>query len=143
MKPPPKLLDPVSAYVPLQKSVELAPPGGGSWVGTFARLLAPAARRPSRWTDLLEAEEFRRYLAPSERLREEPDADPPGPRTQIIIDEVQNVPALIDEVHWLIENRGLRFARCGSSARKVRRGAANLLGGRALRYELHGLTGGS
>ena len=42
-----------------------------------------------------------------------------------------------DEVHWLIENRGLHFALCGSSARC---GAANLLGGRALRYELHGLT---
>ena len=40
----------------------------------------------------------------------------------------------------LIENRGLCFALCGSSARKVRRGAANLLGGRAFRYELHGLT---
>ena len=52
----------------------------------------------------------------------------------------QKVPALLDEVHWLIENRGLQFALCGSSARKVRRGAANLLGGRALRYELHGLT---
>ena len=50
------------------------------------------------------------------------------------------MPALLDEVHWLIENRGLHFALCGSSARKVRRGAANLLGGRALRYELHGLT---
>ena len=40
----------------------------------------------------------------------------------------------------MIENRGLSFALCGSSARKVRRGAANLLGGRAVRYELHGLT---
>ena len=45
-------------------------------------------------------------------------------------------------MHWLIENRGLHFALCGSSARKVRRGAANLLGGRALRYHLHGLTAG-
>ena len=52
------------------------------------------------------------------------------------------MPALLDEVHWLIENRGLHFALCGSSARKVRRGAANLLGGRAGRYELRGLTAG-
>ncbi len=94
----------------------------------------------SRWVDLLKAEEFRRYLARPERLREELDADPPGPRKQVVIDEVQKVPALLDEVHWLIENRGFHFALCGSSARKVRRGAANLLGGRALRYELHGLT---
>jgi predicted AAA+ superfamily ATPase len=45
-------------------------------------------------------------------------------------------------VHWLIENRGLHFALCGSSARKVKRGGANLLGGRAMRYELHGLLAG-
>ena len=61
---------------------------------------------------------------------------------QIVIDEIQKVPALLDEVHWLIENRGLHFALCGSSARKVRCGAANLLGGRAIRYELHSLTAG-
>ncbi|MXZ99378.1 MAG: AAA family ATPase [Acidimicrobiaceae bacterium] len=67
---------------------------------------------------------------------------PPYPSRQVVIDEIQKVPALLDEVHWLIENRGLRFALCGSSARKVRRGAANLLGGRALRYELRGLTAG-
>jgi len=53
---------------------------------------------------------------------------------------IQKAPALLDEVHWLIENRGTVFALCGSSARKVRRGHANLLGGRALRYELHGLV---
>ena len=64
----------------------------------------------------------------------------PAPRQQIVIDEIQKVPALLDEVHWLIENRGLHFALCGSSARKVKRGAANLLGGRAVRYELHGLS---
>ena len=47
---------------------------------------------------------------------------------------------MLDEVHWLIENRRSHFVLCGSSARKVKRGAANLLGGRALRYELHGLS---
>ncbi|MEB2346458.1 MAG: DUF4143 domain-containing protein [Deltaproteobacteria bacterium] len=93
-----------------------------------------------RWVELLKAEEFRRYLARPERLRQELEAEPPGPREQIVIDEIQKLPALLDEVHWLIENRGLHFALCGSSARKVRRGAANLLGGRAIRYELHGLT---
>jgi uncharacterized protein len=51
----------------------------------------------------------------------------------IIIDEVQKVPALLDEVHWLIENKGLSFILTGSSARKLRRGHANLLGGRAWR----------
>jgi predicted AAA+ superfamily ATPase len=93
-----------------------------------------------RWIDLLKAEEFRRYLARPELLRQELEAEPPAPGEQIVIDEIQKVPALLDEVHWLIENRGLHFALCGSSARKVKRGAANLLGGRAMRYELHGLT---
>jgi predicted AAA+ superfamily ATPase len=93
-----------------------------------------------RWVDLLKAEEFRRYLARPELLRQELEADPPQRGEQIVIDEIQKVPALLDEVHWLLENRGLHFALCGSSARKVKRGAANLLGGRAMRYELHGLT---
>jgi len=94
----------------------------------------------SRWVDLLKAEEFRRYLARPELLRQELEAEPPAPGEQIVIDEIQKVPALLDEVHWLMENHGLHFALCGSSARKVKRGAANLLGGRAMRYELHGLT---
>ncbi len=93
-----------------------------------------------RWLDLLKAEEFRRYLSRPELLRQEIEAEGPQPRRQIAIDEIQKLPALLDEVHWLIENRGLRFALCGSSARKVKRGAANLLGGRATRYELHGLS---
>jgi predicted AAA+ superfamily ATPase len=93
-----------------------------------------------RWVDLLKADEFRRYVARPELLRQELEAEPIPAGSQIVIDEIQKVPALLDEVHWLIENRGLHFALCGSSARKVRRGAANLLGGRALRYELHGLT---
>ena len=61
-------------------------------------------------------------------------------RSPVILDEVQKVPALLDEVHWLIENRGLRFILCGSSARKLRRGRTNLLGGRAWRYEMHPLV---
>ena len=54
----------------------------------------------------------------------------------IILDEVQKAPQVLDEVHWLIENKGLRFVLCGSSARKLKRGHTNLLGGRAWRYEL-------
>ena len=103
---------------------------------TLLRQRYPEARR----IDLLKADEFRRYAVNPELLREEIDAEGSQPGRQIVIDEIQKVPALLDEVHWLIENRGLHFALCGSSARKVRRGAANLLGGRALRYHLHGLT---
>ncbi len=58
----------------------------------------------------------------------------------IILDEVQKVPGVLDEVHWLIENRGLRFMLCGSSARKLKRGRANLLGGRAWRFEMYPLV---
>jgi len=58
----------------------------------------------------------------------------------IIIDEVQKVPEVMDEVHWLIENKGLRFILCGSSARKLKRGKGNLLGGRAWRFEMFPLV---
>jgi predicted AAA+ superfamily ATPase len=94
----------------------------------------------AHWVDLLKADEFRRYMARPELLRQELDAAEAGRGTQVVVDEVQKVPALLDEVHWLIENRGVSFALCGSSARKIRRGGANLLGGRAMRYELHGLS---
>lgn len=91
------------------------------------------------WIDLLKAEEYRRYLQHPELLRQELAGSATANR-QVVIDEVQKVPALLDEVHWMFENRQIQFALCGSSARKVKRGSANLLGGRAVRYELHGLT---
>lgn len=58
----------------------------------------------------------------------------------IILDEVQKIPKILDEVHYLIENKGLSFILCGSSARKLKRGQANLLGGRAWRYQLFPLV---
>jgi predicted AAA+ superfamily ATPase len=58
----------------------------------------------------------------------------------VCIDEVQKLPQLLDEVHWLMERRGLRFALSGSSARKVRRGGANLLAGRAMHLEMTSLS---
>jgi predicted AAA+ superfamily ATPase len=58
----------------------------------------------------------------------------------VILDEVQKIPQILDEVHWLIENKGIRFILCGSSARKLKRGHANLLGGRAWRYEMFPFT---
>ncbi|OQY50631.1 MAG: hypothetical protein B6240_01310 [Desulfobacteraceae bacterium 4572_87] len=61
-------------------------------------------------------------------------------RYPVILDEVQKVPQILDEVHWLIENKGFQFILCGSSARKLKRGQANLLGGRAWRYEMLPLT---
>lgn len=57
-----------------------------------------------------------------------------------VIDEIQRLPELLNEVHRLIEERGIRFLLTGSSARKLRRGGVNLLGGRARTRRLHPLT---
>lgn len=54
----------------------------------------------------------------------------------VVIDEIQKIPKLLNSVHHLIESRKLKFALTGSSARKLRRGAANLLAGRAFTYKL-------
>lgn len=87
--------------------------------------------------DLLQSDIFTRYMREPWLLRETLKAHP---KSFVIIDEVQKVPQLLDEVHWLIENTATKFALCGSSARKVKRGHANLLGGRALRYEMYGMS---
>ncbi len=63
-----------------------------------------------------------------------------GPDVWVVIDEVQKLPSLLDEVHRLIEERGVRFLLTGSSARKLKRGQANLLAGRAWTAELLPLT---
>jgi len=55
----------------------------------------------------------------------------------VVIDEIQKLPNLLDEVHRLIESRGIRFVLTGSSARKLRRKGVNLLGGRARLKRLH------
>lgn len=91
--------------------------------------------------DLLETDLFLELSKRPSLLREQLLAvDSRRLHDPVIIDEVQKVPALLDEVHWLIENKGLRFILCGSSARKLRRGRANLLGGRAWRFEMHPLV---
>ncbi|MBS2021463.1 MAG: ATP-binding protein, partial [Deltaproteobacteria bacterium] len=58
-------------------------------------------------------------------------------RSWVCVDEVQRLPALLNEVHRAIEDQGLRFVLSGSSARKLRRAGVNLLGGRALRRTMH------
>ena len=92
----------------------------------------------SYWLDLLKSDSYRRYAAKPEFLRGEVLAD--SSIKEIVIDEVQKLPVLLNEVHWLIENKKISFALCGSSARKIKRQGVNLLGGRALKYELYGLT---
>lgn len=63
-----------------------------------------------------------------------------APLEWIIIDEVQKIPKLLDIVHHLIEAKKIKFAMTGSSARKLKRGSANLLAGRAFSFELFPLT---
>ncbi len=101
---------------------------------TLLKHLYPNALR----IDLLKTDELMRYLKTPYVLREEIQALPPD--QLIVIDEIQKAPRLLDEIHWLIEEEGRVFALSGSSARKVKRGYANLLGGRAVRYELFGLN---
>jgi predicted AAA+ superfamily ATPase len=104
---------------------------------TFLRAAFPA----SLCYDLLQTDVFFEFVKRPSLFREQIlAADPNRLKEPIIIDEVQKVPQLLDEIHWLIENKGLRFVLCGSSARKLKRGKANLLGGRAWRYEMHPLV---
>ena len=77
--------------------------------------------------DLLKSDVFADYASRPALLRERFQ----DKKSLIVIDEIQKVPALLNEVHWLIENKGIQFLLTGSSARKLRRGHANLLGGRA------------
>lgn len=89
------------------------------------------------WIDLLQTEVLHKYATAPHTLREELLQ---SGTSFVVVDEVQKVPALLDEIHWLIENRKVTFALCGSSARKLKRGHGNLLGGRAVRFELFGFS---
>jgi predicted AAA+ superfamily ATPase len=94
--------------------------------------LLPAARV----YDLLETSVYLALSRNPGRISEEI-----GPEDRVVvIDEIQRLPDLLNEVHRLIEGRGIRFLLTGSSARKLRRGGINLLGGRARIQYLHPLT---
>jgi predicted AAA+ superfamily ATPase len=85
--------------------------------------------------DLLDTSTFLALNQNPGRLAEEL-----SPRDRVVvIDEIQRLPELLNEVHRLIEERGVRFLLTGSSARKLRRGGVNLLGGRARIKNLHPL----
>lgn len=84
--------------------------------------------------DLLETRTFREYLKDPSLIAEQTLSP------VVVIDEVQKLPEILDEVHRLIEGKGLTFLLTGSSARKLKRGGANLLAGRAWWAELFPLT---
>ncbi len=87
--------------------------------------------------DLLNAATYRRLLRQPSILLEE---NRQAPSHIIAIDEIQKLPSLLDEIHRLIEQYNMTFLLTGSSARKLKRGASNLLAGRAWRAELHPLV---
>ncbi len=115
---------------------------------TSAFLFGPRGTGKSTWLkaqgprgisyDLLDAQKALRFAKEPGLLYRELAGEKPG--TWVILDEIQKVPALLDDVHRLMEEKRLRFLMSGSSARKLRRGAANLLGGRAIQLGLFPLV---
>ncbi len=95
----------------------------------------------SLYFDFLKTDVFFEFSKDPSRFREQVLAQPASVlKRPIVLDEVQKIPNILDEVHYLIEHNALRFILCGSSARKLKRGKANLLGGRAWRYEMFPLV---
>ena len=92
----------------------------------------------ARYYDLLQAQEFERFLRRPSLLREALESMKEG--ELVIIDEIQKVPQLLDEIHALIHKKKIRFILSGSSPRKLIRSGANLLGGRALKKILFPLV---
>jgi uncharacterized protein len=117
------------ARLPKQSFFLLGPRGTGksSWI----RDQLPQATR----FDLLDEALYQSLLARPGLLAEELRAVPNG--AWVVLDEIQRLPNLLNEVQRSIEERRLRFALLGSSARKLKRDGANLLAGRALRLEMH------
>jgi predicted AAA+ superfamily ATPase len=103
----------------------------GSGKSTWIRSAFPRAHR----VDLLDEALYQSYLADIGAFAAELRVLPPG--SVVVVDEVQRLPALLNEVHRHIEDRRLRFVLCGSSARKLKTAGTNLLAGRAVRRSLH------
>jgi predicted AAA+ superfamily ATPase len=106
----------------------------GTGKSTWLRQVLPDAF----YLDLLDASLFLELSRDPHRLEALVGERPA--QSWVVLDEIQKVPALLDEVHRLMESRRWRFALCGSSARKLRRGGANLLAGRALTLSMEGFS---
>ncbi len=89
--------------------------------------------------DLLEAKFEEKFSRNPDELKDIVLALPKE-KTHVIIDEIQKIPKLLDIVHQLIESTDKHFVLTGSSARKLKRGGANMLAGRAFVYHLHPLS---
>ena len=106
----------------------------GAGKSTWARRQFPDALR----IDLLDEGRYQDYLVDPALFAADLDAVPAG--SWIVVDEIQRLPNLLNEVHRFIEDRRLKFALLGSSARKLKAAGVNLLAGRALRKVMHPLT---
>ena len=89
------------------------------------------------YIDFLDPDTFRTYSAFPETLIKSVNALNPS---QVIIDEVQKVPQILDVVHKIMEEKKIRFILTGSSARKLKKTGADLLGGRAVYCRMHPFT---
>ena len=101
---------------------------------TWARATFPGAAH----VDLLDERLYQDLLADPSLFAQSVGHLPPA--AWVVVDEVQRLPALLNEVHRLIETRRLRFALLGSSARKLKAAGTNLLAGRALKKTMFPLT---
>lgn len=121
-------------YKPLNKNsfFLFGPRGSGKTTWLKQEIKASAV------VNLLEAQHYNPLLAQPSKLQSLVAHVKAG--EWVVIDEIQKVPALLDEVHNLIESQKICFAMTGSSARKLKRGAANLLAGRALQRRMYPLT---
>ena len=106
----------------------------GTGKSTWLQQVLPDAFR----LDLLDSSLFLELSRDPHRLEALIGSQPSG--SWVILDEIQKIPPLLDEVHRLMELRRWRFALCGSSARKLRRGGANLLAGRALTLNMESFS---
>ncbi len=107
----------------------LGPRGTGK--STWLRHQLPDAK----FIDLLDERQRYRLMSQPGAFALELQAVSPG--SWVIVDEIQKMPDLLNEVHRFIETRSLKFALCGSSARKLRQAGVNLLAGRALSRTLY------
>lgn len=114
---------------------------GPRQVGKSTLIKHSFSEQSTIFIDLLIPADYRRYLKTPDLLKDEVLARQKK-YTHIVIDEIQRVPELLNLVHYLIENDESKpkFILSGSSARKLKRGQANLLAGRALTYSLYPLS---